>query len=149
MQFESKEDSNRNSGLTGGSFDITPRNDTSLKWGENVKDNQGGSSRQRFYYLDWLRSMAIHLVIFVHTLEGVFDCLHIKDKDQVEQKKRIIISLVQIGIPLFFYISGTASSFYDCEKKGYLRYIWQKTIRLMVPFFVAVPIFLLPRLYWG
>jgi hypothetical protein len=50
---------------------------------------------------------------------------------------------------MFFYISGIGSSFYNTESKGFALFIWDKILRLAVPFVVAIFIFLIPRLYFG
>ena len=56
--------------------------------------------------------------------------------------------MVQIGIPLFFYISGFANSFYD-HRKGFCLYLKKKTLRLLVPFILAIFLILIPRFYIG
>merc|ERR1719450_303892 len=92
------------------------------------------------------------LVIFVHCLVNSFDAsgLDPEEVPQIQHKKDgIVKSLVQIGIPMFFYISGIASSFYNTESKGFALFIWDKILRLAVPFVVAIFIFLIPRLYFG
>jgi hypothetical protein len=50
---------------------------------------------------------------------------------------------------MFFYISGIASIFFNTKKKGFLVYFYNKFMRLMLPFGLAIPIFLVPRLFFG
>lgn len=50
---------------------------------------------------------------------------------------------------MFFYISGMASTFYNTEGKGFGLFLGDKTLRLLVPFVLAIFIFLMPRLYFG
>ena len=57
--------------------------------------------------------------------------------------------MVQIGIPMFFYISGIGATFFNTEKKNYFIFIWEKILRLLLPFFVGIFVFLMPRLYLG
>jgi len=66
-----------------------------------------------------------------------------------QKKDGIIKSLVQIGIPMFFYISGLGASYFNTEKKGFGLFFVNKTLRLMVPFVIAIFVFLIPRLYFG
>jgi len=66
-----------------------------------------------------------------------------------QKKDGLIKSLVQIGIPMFFYISGMASTFFNTEGKGFALFLWEKVLRLVIPFVVAIFIFLIPRLYFG
>jgi len=108
--------------------------------------------RERLYYLDWVRAFAVHLVCLVHTMESCFEALEIKKYDHPDMtgyKNGIVKCLVQVGIPIFFYISGTASIFYKCEERGFARYMWAKVIRLILPFLLAIPFLLIPRLYFG
>lgn len=49
---------------------------------------------------------------------------------------------------MFFYISGYATSFFKTEKRcAYARFVWGKLTRILFPFFVAVPLFLIPMLW--
>ena len=50
---------------------------------------------------------------------------------------------------MFFYISGMGATFYNTEGKGFGRFVGNKTLRLLVPFIIAIFIFLIPRLYFG
>ena len=106
----------------------------------------------RAYYADWVRALAIFLVIFIHCLVNAADASDFKpDEHPAYQQKKdgIVKSLVQIGIPMFFYISGIASSFFNTESKGFTIFLWDKICRLAVPFVLAIFIFLIPRLYFG
>ena len=73
------------------------------------------------------------------------------EEDPAGQQKKdgIIKSLVQIGIPMFFYISGMAATFFSTEGRGFAAFLGDKTLRLLLPFVIAVFIFLIPRLYLG
>jgi len=48
---------------------------------------------------------------------------------------------------MFFYVSGMSLTYWDTQKKGFGVYAVNKFMRLMVPFFVAVVVILVPRLY--
>lgn len=108
--------------------------------------------KKRIYYADWVRAIAIQLVIFVHCLVNSADAAGFDPEENVsmqQKKDGIVKSLVQIGIPMFFYVAGLASSFYNSEGKGFFLYLWDKFLRLFVPFVAGIFIFLLPRLYLG
>jgi hypothetical protein len=47
---------------------------------------------------------------------------------------------------MFFYVSGASSTFFK-EKKGFIYYFTSRFGRLMIPFFLAIPTILIPRLY--
>jgi surface polysaccharide O-acyltransferase-like enzyme len=99
-----------------------------------------------------VRALAIQLVIFIHCLVNSADAADFKADDNpgIQQKKDgIVKSLVQIGIPMFFYISGIASSYFNTEGRGFTLFFVDKVLRLILPFFAAIFIFLVPRLYFG
>jgi len=50
---------------------------------------------------------------------------------------------------MFFYISGIGSTFFRTEDKNYGIFVGDKVLRLLVPFTLAIFIFLIPRLYFG
>ena len=50
---------------------------------------------------------------------------------------------------MFFYISGIGTSFYNTEKKGFFIFLKAKILRLLIPFILAIFVFLVPRLYFG
>lgn len=50
---------------------------------------------------------------------------------------------------MFFYISGIGSTFFKTEEKNFGFFVGDKVLRLMVPFAVAIFVFLIPRLYFG
>lgn len=50
---------------------------------------------------------------------------------------------------MFFYISGMAATFYNTEGKGFAMFLGEKSLRLLVPFALAIFVFLIPRLYFG
>ena len=91
-------------------------------------------------------------VIFVHTLVNSFDASGLQPEDvpTIQQKKDGIIKcLVQIGIPMFFYLSGIGATFIRTEDKNFAIFVGEKALRLLVPFVVAIFVFLIPRLYFG
>jgi fucose 4-O-acetylase-like acetyltransferase len=49
---------------------------------------------------------------------------------------------------MFFYISGCGASFFNTEKKfAYGIFVWGKCTRIIFPFLVAIPLFLIPALW--
>jgi len=50
---------------------------------------------------------------------------------------------------MFFYISGIGSTFFNTEKKNYFIFVWEKILRLLIPFVIGIFVFLMPRLYLG
>jgi len=89
----------------------------------------------------------------VHTLGVSYDSaasvgIYNKDSSGHNKMDGVIRDLVQIGIPMFFYISGFSSSYTKTEKKmAYGRFVWGKCTRIIFPFIVAIPLFLIPALW--
>ena len=50
---------------------------------------------------------------------------------------------------MFFYISGIGSTFFKTEEKNFGIFVGDKVLRLLIPFVVAIFVFLIPRLYFG
>jgi len=50
---------------------------------------------------------------------------------------------------MFFYISGIGATFFDTEKNHFGIFVGGKVLGLLVPFVVAIFVFLIPRLYFG
>jgi hypothetical protein len=50
---------------------------------------------------------------------------------------------------MFFYISGIGATFFKTEEKNFGIFVGDKVLRLLVPFVVAIFVFLIPRLYFG
>jgi fucose 4-O-acetylase-like acetyltransferase len=50
---------------------------------------------------------------------------------------------------MFFYISGIGSTFFKTEEKNFGIFVGDKVLRLLIPFIVAIFVFLIPRLYFG
>lgn len=80
----------------------------------------------RMYYADWIRVISVHSVIFVHCLLNAADTTDLKDRDAIEKKEGICKVMAQLGMPLFFYISGMSSTFFNANKQGYVSYVKSK-----------------------
>lgn len=52
-----------------------------------------------------------------------------------------------MGIPMFFYISGFAVTFFNTEKKTFKQYFCDKFKRLIIPLVIVTFVFLIPRNY--
>jgi hypothetical protein len=50
-------------------------------------------------------------------------------------------------MPMFFYISGMSSTFFNAEKHGFYIFLKGKINRLIIPLFLSIIFFLVPRLY--
>jgi len=48
---------------------------------------------------------------------------------------------------MFFILSGMGLSFYKTEKNNFFTFLCDKFFRLVIPFFIAVFVFVTPKLY--
>jgi hypothetical protein len=103
--------------------------------------------KERMYYADWLRVIAVHSVIFVHCLLNAADTTEMYDRDGTEKKEGFCKIMTQVGMPMFFYISGMSSTFYNAEKNNFLIFVKSKVERLLYPLVLGSLVFLVPRLY--
>ena len=85
----------------------------------------------------------------VHCLGNAYESTRTADANIAMKRDGIFKCLVQIGIPMFFYISGMGTTFFNTEKKGFFIFCKSKVLRILVPFIVSVFVFLIPRLYFG
>ena len=114
---------------------------------EDRPDNK--KEKQYYYYIDWLRSTDVHTVVILHCIYSCDKITGYSEKNVLWKEKMdsLFRYLVQIGIPVFFLLSGMAGVNFPTEKKGFGSFAFGKIKRLMIPFFVSVLIFLVPRLY--
>jgi hypothetical protein len=98
----------------------------------------------RAYYLDWMRVLAIYLVVAYHTAQGLgmvgFWCRW--------QQQQVIVyraGSLQIGMPMFFYISGRAQAFSKIGNIG--QVITTRAVRLLLPLLICWFI-LCPTWHW-
>lgn len=75
------------------------------------------------------------------------DTVNLSERDAQEKKEGIYRVMAQLGMPLFFYISGLSSTFFKTERDGFVIYFKGKVMRLLVPMILACLTFLVPRLY--
>lgn len=52
------------------------------------------TKRVRLYFIDWIRALAINLVIFIHAMMNAADTVDLKDRNDIEKKEGIVKVLV-------------------------------------------------------
>lgn len=95
-------------------------------------------ARPRQYHIDWLRVIAIFLVFVYHSIRpfGSED-FHVINARSYAGVDVIETILPIFGMPLVFLISG-AGAYYALGKRSGGRYLWERVLRLLVPFFVGM-----------
>jgi peptidoglycan/LPS O-acetylase OafA/YrhL len=119
------------------------------------------TSKPRYYYVDWVRTIAIHYVNWIHC-NSIADEIVISqiragdiefsDEDfrhHTDRRAGQVRIMVQFGIPAFFYMSGFAATFYDTKKNSFCHYLKGRILRLLVPFILGLIFLLPPRMYLG
>eukprot|EP00929_Paragymnodinium_shiwhaense_P115584 TRINITY_DN84554_c0_g1_i1.p1 TRINITY_DN84554_c0_g1~~TRINITY_DN84554_c0_g1_i1.p1 ORF type:complete len:589 (-),score=40.93 TRINITY_DN84554_c0_g1_i1:23-1789(-) len=100
--------------------------------------------KRRIYYLDWMRVMAIYLVVFYHIVQAL-DWIGLWCGYDRQQDISFRCVALQIGMPLFFHISGRAQAL---AKPGRLTVLVQRrAVRLLLPFVVCFCV-LIPPWRW-
>jgi len=96
--------------------------------------------------------VAVIFVVVVNSLEVSFhvnDYTEEKEAGIFEKKEGIQKVFLQLGLPMFFYISGVATSFFDAQEEGFVKFFMNKCKRLLLSLLFAIFIFLMPRLYFA
>ncbi|HWH69442.1 MAG TPA: acyltransferase family protein, partial [Candidatus Sulfotelmatobacter sp.] len=96
---------------------------------------------ERLHYLDWLRVLAIGGVFLFHAAH-VFDLFDFGIKNS-EQSMAITVCVVFFflwGMPFFFLIAGTASSF-ALQRRSAKEYVRERFCRLFIPFLAGSILF--------
>lgn len=89
-----------------------------------------GTKKGRIFYLDFIRVLAIFLVIFIH-VSAIDTALHIGTTQWHIAK--ILNYFAHVSVPLFFMISGAL--LLNSEKTESLSYTWKKRIpHVVIPF---------------
>ena len=96
------------------------------------------SESRRYYYIDWLRVLAI-LVVFGFHNARFFDSgdWHVKNTETSKGFTIFIVFTTQWIMPLFFVLSGM-SAHYALRFQTLGRYMWSKVLRLAVPLIVGM-----------
>lgn len=111
-----------------------------------MSDSQKTSSRR--YELDWLRIIAITILLFFHVgMVFVSWEFHIKNNETSVLLEDVMVWLHQWRMPLLLFISGAATCF-ALGKKSAKEYLAERAKRLLIPlifgFFVTIP----PQIYY-
>lgn len=101
-------------------------------------------SKVRSYYLDWMRIIAIYLVVFYHCVQAL-DWVGMWCGYQKQQDISFRCVALQIGMPMFFHISGRAQAM--AKPARFRQVIWRRSLRLLLPFLICYAV-LIPPWIW-
>jgi len=112
--------------------------------GKNRKD---GKESARCYELDWLRVIAVLVLVFFHSSE-IFTAgwFHIKN-DETSRIFNVLSSFIYIWhMPLFFVVAG-ASTWLALEFRTGKKYVKERIYRLLIPLIFGILLLIPPQSY--
>lgn len=95
---------------------------------------------KRLYHLDWIRAVAISMVVLVHICQEATMPTD-APQWQIDRKEGVIKVLCTFGISIFFYCCGMAQTF---KRNSWCTFVWRRFQRLILPLFVAIFVVLQP-----
>ncbi|OII72799.1 uncharacterized protein cubi_03669 [Cryptosporidium ubiquitum] len=109
---------------------------------ERVANEMKKTNQARLHYLDWLKTLAVWLVVFVHVIYYL-NLLNIGiTRSEKEIVRRMIVFFSEFGMPIFFYVSGRAS--FLSSTPNFRILLRKKILRLLLPltsgYFILLPI---------
>jgi glucan biosynthesis protein C len=105
--------------------------------------------RERYYFIDWLRVIAIILVLFFH-VGMIFTAewgWHIKNNQTSYLWLEFNFWLSRFRMPLLFFISG-AGCFWALRKRSAFTFIKERFSRLIIPFIFATLVVVPPQIFF-
>lgn len=107
-------------------------------------------TRQRRYDLDWLRVLAVLLLLYFHTAaifyRGELGEFYIQDARSSQVMNGFILFVHQWHMPLFFLVSG-AGTWFALAFRSAGQYVKERSQRLLIPFVFGTLILIPPQVY--
>lgn len=102
------------------------------------------AARHRVYYLDWMRIVSIYLVVWYHVVQAL-DWAGLWCGYQQQQATSFRCVALQIGMPMFFHISGRAQALSRVMRLRQTAI--RRFVRLILPFVICY-VLLVPTWMW-
>jgi peptidoglycan/LPS O-acetylase OafA/YrhL len=124
---------------------------TSIGKTERVGVRQAGGSRSRVYYIDWLRVIAVLVLIPFHTARifDIWEPFYVKSEQVSTALTYVFIGAVgSWHMPLFFLLAG-ASTWFALGFRSGRQYVGERLKRLLIPLAFGVLALVPPQSYLG
>jgi glucans biosynthesis protein C len=106
---------------------------------------------ERRYDLDWLRVLAVLLLIYFHTsaifYRGELGEFYVTNSEMSPAIGIFILFVHQWHMPLFFFLSG-AATWFSLEARTAEQYIKERFQRLLIPFLLGTLMLVPPQVYY-
>jgi peptidoglycan/LPS O-acetylase OafA/YrhL len=106
---------------------------------------------ERRYDLDWLRVIAVLLLIYFHTAAifytGDLGEFYVKNDLSSREMECFILFVHQWHMPLFFFLSG-AGTWYALSSRTVGEYVIERFRRLFIPFLFGTLVIVPPQVYY-
>jgi len=97
--------------------------------------------RKRLLHVDWVRGVAITVVVFVHICQEASVATVNMPEWEKDRNTGAVDVFCTFGITIFFFCCGMAQTF---KRNTWFDFIIRRFKRLLLPFFVAIPLVLQP-----
>ncbi|HEV8442456.1 MAG TPA: acyltransferase family protein, partial [Steroidobacteraceae bacterium] len=102
---------------------------------------------QRYEFLDWLRVIAIFVLIFFHTgMLFVGWGWHITNDQVIESLQRPMDLAHRLRMPLLFVIAG-AGMWFALQRRSGAAFGRERTLRLLIPAIIGMFLIVPPQIY--
>lgn len=106
---------------------------------------------ERRYDLDWLRVLAVLLLLYFHTAAvfytGQLGEFYVKNKQSSIEMEYFILFVHQWHMPLFFLLSG-AGTWFALSSRTAGEYVTERFKRLFIPFLFGTLVIVPPQVYY-
>lgn len=109
------------------------------------------TSPERRYELDWLRVLAVLLLVYFHTAaifyQGNLGEFYITNSAVSPALKIFVLFVHQWHMPLFFFLSG-AAAWFSLKVRTARQYVKERLQRLFIPFVFGTLVLVPPQVYY-
>jgi peptidoglycan/LPS O-acetylase OafA/YrhL len=110
-----------------------------------------GPKPERRNDIDWLRILAVLLLIPFHTARifDIFDPFYVKNAELSPWLSYLVVALLEMWqMPLLFLLAG-ASTWYALRRRSGGQYVGERLKRLLVPFLFGTLVIVPPQMYFA